>query len=186
MEPASPTLFRETAGEISCYETVTVEPASVMIHAPLVARYIQRIALVGKERWIGWEIDGVGTEIPGLTLADDIPIEELRARGVKEFRPMSFESFLGLGAIVSPDMGDGPLLDEDIEFRLDALQVGMERIRSRGQSVVPRAVLANIFGADHHIDHPRVQARLREWASRGGVELVGRDDCYLRITGRLA
>jgi hypothetical protein len=34
------------------------------------ARYIQRIALLGKERWIGWEIDGVGTELPGLTLAD--------------------------------------------------------------------------------------------------------------------
>jgi hypothetical protein len=34
------------------------------------ARYIQRIALLGKERWIAWEIDGVGTELPGLTLAD--------------------------------------------------------------------------------------------------------------------
>jgi hypothetical protein len=150
------------------------------------ARYIQRIALVGRERWIGWEIDGVGTEIPGLTLAEDIPDEELRARGVKEFRPMSFESFLGLGAIVSTDPPVERLLDEDFEFRLDALQVGLERIRSRGQTDVPRAVLANVFGADQHVEHPLVQARLREWAHDGAVELVGGDDCYLRITGRLA
>ena len=47
------------------------------------ARYIQRIALLGKERWIGWEIDGIGTELPGLILADRIPEEELRARGIK-------------------------------------------------------------------------------------------------------
>ncbi|HEV7921539.1 MAG TPA: hypothetical protein VGR02_12195 [Thermoanaerobaculia bacterium] len=149
-------------------------------------RYIQRIALVGKERWIGWEIDGVGTEIPGLTLAEHIPDEELRARGVKEFRPMSFESFLGLGAIVSTNPPVDRLLDEDVEFRLDALQVGLERIRSRGQTDVPRAVLANVFGADQHIEHPLVQARLREWARDGAVELVGGADCYLRITGRLA
>lgn len=150
------------------------------------ARYIQRIALAGKERWIGWEIDGVGTEIPGLTLAEHIPDEELRARGVKDFRPMSFESFLGLGAIVSTAPPVDRLLDEDVEFRLDALQVGLERIRSRGQTDVPRAVLANVFGADQHVEHPLVQARLREWAADGAVELVGRADCYLRITGRLA
>jgi hypothetical protein len=150
------------------------------------ARYIQRIALVGKERWIGWEIDGVGTEIPGLTLAEHIPDEELRARGVKDFRPMSFESFLGLGAIVSTAPPVDRLLDEDVEFRLDALQVGLERIRSRGQTAVPRAVLANIFGADQHVEHPLVQARLREWAADGAVELVGTAECYLRITGRLA
>src|SRR5687768_11068295 len=95
------------------------------------AHYIQRIALLGKERWIGWEIDGVGTEIPGLVLADGMPEEELRARGVKEFRPMPFESFLGLGAAIHRP-GDGELHDQDIEYRLDALLVGMERIRSRG------------------------------------------------------
>src|SRR5213592_2919892 len=64
----------------------------------LMARYIQRISLLGKERWIGWEIDGVGTELPGLTLADRIPEEELRARGIKEFTPLSFEMFLGMNA----------------------------------------------------------------------------------------
>ena len=46
------------------------------------ARYIQRITLLGRQRWIGWEIDGVGTEIPGLILADDLPEEDLRSRGV--------------------------------------------------------------------------------------------------------
>ena len=45
------------------------------------ARYLQRISLLGKERWIGWEIDGVGTEVPGLMLADDLSEEEIRARG---------------------------------------------------------------------------------------------------------
>src|SRR5947199_4677944 len=52
------------------------------------ARYIQRIALLGKERWIGWEVDGIGTEIPGLTLAGDLSDEELRARGIKEFHQL--------------------------------------------------------------------------------------------------
>jgi hypothetical protein len=149
------------------------------------ARYIQRIALLGKERWIGWEVDGIGTEIPGLTLAGEMTDEELRARGVKEFHPLTFESFLELGSVAgaatTPD-----LLDEDIAFRLDALQVGMERFRSQGVSSVPRTFLATVFGGEQHIDDPRVQARFRVWEAAGGVELVGSDDCYLRITGRLA
>lgn len=149
------------------------------------ARYIQRIALLGKERWIGWDVDGVGTEIPGLMLADDLSEDELRARGIKEFRPMPFESFLGLGATVSPSKG-GELLDEDIEFRLDALLVGLERDRVRGLTDVPRNVLLGIFGDERHLKHPRVQARFREWAEGGAVIVVGGDDCYLRITGRLA
>ena len=149
------------------------------------ARYIQRIALLGKERWIGWEIDGVGTEVPGLTLADDLPEDEIRARGVKEFRPMPFESFLGMGAAIGGAATD-QLHDQDIEFRLDALLVGMERIRSRGQTDVPRALLLGFFGDDRQLAHPRVQARFREWESAGQVKLVGREECYLRITGRLA
>lgn len=144
------------------------------------ARYIQRIALLGKERWIGWEIDGVGTEVPGLTLADGFSEAELRARGVKEFQPLDFETFLGM----NPEAGkDGALLDQDIDFRLDALQVGMERIRGRGETDIPRSVLTHIFG-DAHLDHPRVQRRLIEWALSGIVELVREDDCYLRIVGR--
>ena len=148
------------------------------------ARYIQRIALLGKERWIGWEIDGVGTEIPGLQLADDLSDDEIRARGVKEFRPMPFESFLGLGSVVTA--AGGELHDQDIDYRLDALLVGMERIRSRGQVDVPRAILLGFFGDDRQLGHPRVQARFREWETAGRVQLVGDEECYLRITGRLA
>jgi hypothetical protein len=147
------------------------------------ARYLQRIALLGKERWIGWEIDGVGTEIPGLMLADDLSEEEIRARGVKEFRPMPFESFLGLGAAVS---GPAELHDQDIDYRLDALLVGMERIRSRGQTDVPRALLLGFFGDDRQLGHPRVQERFRQWEHAGRVKVVGDEECYLRITGRLA
>ena len=147
------------------------------------ARYIQRIALLGKERWIGWEIDGVGTEIPGLTLADDMPDDELRKRGIKEFRSMPFESFLGLGSATAES---GELLAEDIEFRLDALMVGMEVSRSRGMTDIPRTTLIGIFGDDRHLEHPRVQQRFQEWERSGRVQVMRGDDCYLRITGRLA
>jgi hypothetical protein len=144
------------------------------------ARYIQRIALLGKERWIGWEIDGVGTEVAGLILADELSPEELRARGVKEFHPLDFETFLGM----NPEAGKpAALLDQDIDFRLDALQVGMDRIRSRGETDVPRSVLTHIFGGEEQLEHPRVQKRLLEWALSGAVELVRDDDCYLRIVG---
>jgi hypothetical protein len=148
------------------------------------ARYIQKIALLGKERWIGWEVDGIGTEIPGLTLADELTDDQLRTLGIKEFHHLDFESFLGLGSVVADATPE--LLDEDIAFRLDALQVGMERFRSQGVSTVPRTFLAAVFGGEQHIDDPRVQARFRAWQSAGGVVLVGADDCYLRITGRLA
>jgi hypothetical protein len=149
------------------------------------SRYIQRIALLGKERWIGWEVDGVGTEIPGLTLADGLSDEELRAKGIKEFRPMPFESFLGLGAIVLP-AGSRDLLDEDVEYRLDALLVGMERIRTQGMTSVPRALILGYVGDEAHLSHPRVQQRFREWEEAGSVQVVGGEECYLRITGRLA
>jgi hypothetical protein len=147
------------------------------------ARYIQRIALLGKERWIGWDIDGVGTEIPGLILAEDLTEEEIRARGVKEFRPMAFESFLGLGSAIA---GDGELHEQDIEYRLDALLVGMERIRSRGGHDVPRSLLLRFFRDERQLGHPRVQERFRAWEQAGQVKVVGGEECYLRITGRLA
>ncbi len=150
------------------------------------ARYVQRIALLGKERWIGWEIDGVGTEIPGLTLADQLSDAELNARGIKDFRPMSFENFLGMGATVAGAQLAQELHDQDLDFRLDALQVGMERYRSKGMTDLPRAILTEIFGGDPQLNDPRVQARFRKWQSSGAVELVGRDDCYIRITGRMA
>jgi hypothetical protein len=147
------------------------------------ARYIQKISLLGKERWIGWDIDGVGTEVPGLTLAEEVAEEELRARGIREFLPLPFESFLGMNAAHSDDRAQ---LDEDVDFRLDALQVGMERFRSRGVTEVPKALLADVFGGADPLEHPRVQARFREWENAGAVDVVLRDDCYLRIRGRLA
>ena len=149
------------------------------------ARYIQRIALLGKERWIGWEIDGVGTEVPGLTLADHMSDDDLRARGVKEFRSMPFENFLGLGAAMTPG-GPGELHDQDIEYRLDALLVGMERIRSQGHTDISLALLLGFFGEDRQLSHPLVQERFRAWEEAGQVIVIGDDECYLRITGRLA
>ena len=148
------------------------------------ARYIQRITLLGRQRWIGWEIDGVGTEIPGLILADDLPEEDLRSRGVKEFRPLPFETFLEMNP-QAPQSVDESLLDEDVEFRLDALQVGIERLRSRGEKAVPRALLMHMFGDAVHLNHPRVIERLKAWEQSGAVEFVGQDDCYLRILGPL-
>jgi hypothetical protein len=150
------------------------------------ARYLQRIKLLGKERWIGWEIDGIGTEVPGLMLADDLSDEEVRARGVKEFHAMPFESFLGLGAATTSAPATAQLHDQDIEYRLDALLVGMERIRSRGLTDVPRAVLLGFFGDDAHLLHPRVQARFREWEAAGQIDVLRGEECYLRIKGRLA
>lgn len=147
------------------------------------ARYVQRITLLGKQRWIGWEIDGVGTEIAGLQLADELSEEELQLRGVKEFRPLAFENFLGMGSSISATPSD--LLDEDIIFRLDALRVGMERIRHSGGQEVPRSVLAGFF-AEETLEDPRVQQTLRQWEASGTIELVGEDACYLRIRGPLA
>jgi len=137
------------------------------------ARYIQRIALLGKERWIGWEIDGVGTELPGLILA-----ERVSDHGVKEFTPLSFEMFLGMNA----DAGQAKTMhDQDLEFRLDALQVGIERIRGGGRREVPRALLVHFIGGDGQLNHPRVIARLTAWEDAGKVEFVGQEECYLRI-----
>jgi hypothetical protein len=148
-------------------------------------RYVQRITLLGKERWIGWEVDGIGTEIPGLALADHMTEDELRARGVKEFHQLTFESFLEMGGVTTAQTAGEELLDDDIDFRLDALQVGMDRFRSQGRVDVPRDFLATVFGDAKHIDHPRVQQRFRAWEAAGGVKVVGEDGCYLRITGRL-
>lgn len=148
------------------------------------AHYIQRITLLGRQKWIGWDIDGVGTEIPGLVLADDLPEEDLRSRGVKEFRPLSFEGFLEMKAQLDEPSTEA-LLDEDVEFRMDALQVNLDRLRSRGTDSVPRALLMHMFGNLAHLNHPRVIQRVREWEERGAVEFVGSEDCYLRILGPL-
>jgi hypothetical protein len=147
------------------------------------ARYIQRISLLGKERWIGWEIDGVGTEIPGLMLADELPHDDPRIMAVKEFRALPFETFLEMN---SGAKGTGLLLDEDVDFRLDALQVGIERIRGRGQTDVPRALFTTMLGDDPtHLNHPRVRQRLEQWERSGAIEFVGREECWLRVVGPL-
>jgi hypothetical protein len=147
------------------------------------ARYIQRITLLGRQKWIGWEIDGVGTEIPGLLLADELPKEELSSLGIKEFKPLPFETFLEMNP-QSSQPADGSLLDEDVEFRLDSLQVSIDRLRSRGEKAVPRALLMHMFGSAVHLNHPRVIERLQAWEQAGAVEFVGQEECYLRIVGR--
>jgi hypothetical protein len=148
---------------------------------PPMARYIQRIALLGKERWIGWEIDGVGTEIPGLLLADELPHDDPRLAKVKEFTPLAFETFLEMNATGVATKSSGALLDEDVEFRLDALQVGIERLRGRGQTDVPRSLFTTMLGDEAQLNHPRVRQRLDAWQRDGAVEFVGKDDCWLRV-----
>jgi len=97
---------------------------------------------------------------------------------------MSFESFISMGAAVAGAKVAQQLHDQDLDFRLDALQVGMERYRSRGVTDLPRATLTEMFGGDPVLDDPRIQERFRQWQSAGIVEVVGRDECYIRITGR--
>ena len=62
----------------------------------------------------------------------------------------------------------------------------MDRCRSEGVIEVPRSLLVRMFGSEAAIAHPRVRARLETWRRSGNVIVVGRDDCYLRITGPLA
>lgn len=147
------------------------------------ARYIQKISLLGKERWIGWEIDGIGTEISGLVLVDELPPDDVRLRAVKEFRPLPFETFLGMNAEATGAFAF--LVDEDVDYRLDALQVGIERIRCSGGTDVPRVLLTRMFGDEAQLDHPRVQQRLQQWERSGAIEFVGREECYLKIVGPL-
>ena len=97
------------------------------------------------------------------------------------------DAFKGLATgLKGTTIPDGELLDEDIEYRLDALLVGMERIRSRGLTTIPRAILLGFFGDERQLRHPRVQSRLQELEKAGRIQVVGGEECYLRITGRLA
>jgi hypothetical protein len=150
---------------------------------PIMARYIQKLALLGKERWIGWEIDGVGTEIAGLILADELPADDPRIHAVREFKQLPFETFLFMNA--ESTATSSFLVDEDVDFRLDALQVSIERIRCSGSTDVPRLFLTRMFGDDSQLDHPRVQERLQKWEHSGAIEFVGREECYLKIVGPL-
>jgi len=147
------------------------------------ARYLQKLSLGGRERWIGWEIDGIGTEIPGLFLADDLDEEALRVRGVKKFVPMAFDDFVGLGAITRPP-AVSELHDQDLTFRLDALLVSLDRMKARGLVELPRVYIETIVG-EEGLDDPRIEARFRQWETDGAVELVGTEDCYLRLLRRI-
>lgn len=145
-------------------------------------RYVQKIQLGGRERWFGWEVDGVGTEVAGLILADGISEEELKARGVRKFLPMSFDEFVGLGAMTS-NPGDGRLDDRDLDYRFDALQVAIDRFHAQGYHDVPRLFLEEMFGVNGFRD-PRVEGRLLEWERSGVIELERDADRYFRILRR--
>lgn len=146
-------------------------------------RYIQKIGLsTGKARWIGWEVDGVGTEIPGLTLADDLSEDELRERGVKNFVTMAFEEFLNLGAAYSRKPTQ--LHDQDIEYRFDALRVMIDRMLDVGVTDVTMSALKEMFSGVSLAD-PRIQARLLEWETAGYIQILGWEECYFRIRRRI-
>jgi len=147
-------------------------------------RYVQKIALgSGKARWIGWEVDGVGTEIPGLVLADDLSDDELRLRGVKTFVPMQFEEFLNLGAAYA----DKPtrLHEQDIAYRFDALRVMIDRLLDSGVTDVTTGALKELFSGVSLAD-PLIQARFLDWEARGFIQILGWEDCYFRIRRRIA
>ena len=147
-------------------------------------RYIQKIQLGGRERWFGWEVDGVGTEVAGLTLAEDMSDDELLAKGVKKFIPMSFDDFVGLGAMTS-GAASAPLDDQDLEYRFDALQVALERFLAHGYRDVPKLFLDEMFGESIATD-PRIDARLLEWEQSGAIQLERKDDTYIRILRRFS
>lgn len=147
-------------------------------------RYVQRIALSsGKARWIGWEVDGVGTEIPGLELADDLSEDELRQRGVKSFVPMQFEEFLNLGAAY---MGRPERLHEqDVAYRFDALRVMIDRLVDAGVTDVSKRALKEMFSGVSLAD-PLIQAHFLEWEAKGFIQILGWEECYFRIRKRIA
>jgi hypothetical protein len=136
----------------------------------------------GKVRWVGWEIDGVGTEIPGLILADSIAEEDVVGLGVKNYVTMAFEDFLGIGAQLAtkPERLD----DTDIEYRLDALRVALDRLFDRDQRDVSKAAIKEMFSGVSLADS-RIQARLLEWENDGGVRILGTEECYVRLVKRL-
>ncbi len=146
-------------------------------------RYIQKISLgAGKARWIGWEVDGVGTEIPGLELADDLSDEELRERGVKNFVTMEFEEFLNLGAAYS--RRPTTLHDQDLEYRFDGLRVMIDRMIDVGVTDVTMSALKEMFSGVSLAD-PRIQSRLIGWETEGYIQILGWEECYFRVRRRI-
>ncbi|MGA7616152.1 MAG: hypothetical protein WBX15_13330 [Thermoanaerobaculia bacterium] len=148
------------------------------------AKYIQKIALgAGRERWLGWDIDGIGTEIPGLVSADGIAPELLSQMGVREFHPMDFEEFISLTQRTL-DPNSGVLSDEDLAYRLDALLVSLDRFRMKGILDLPKLLFVELFG-EKGVEDPRFSRRMNEWQDRGLLLFVGREDCFVKILRRL-
>lgn len=146
------------------------------------AKYVQRITIGDRERWLGWEVDGIGTEMPGLTLAERFSEEELSARGIRQFFPMSFDEFAGLSAMTS--RRGTPLTDEDIAFRLDALRVTLDRFFARGHSEIPKLLLEQMLGEVPLAD-ARIVTALRQWEKDGGISVLREEPCYLRVLRHL-
>lgn len=60
-------------------------------------RYIQKISLFpfsAQELWVGWELEGVDGEVPGLIRVADLTATELAEKGITEFQRIPFE-YLG-------------------------------------------------------------------------------------------
>lgn len=60
----------------------------------VVGRYIQKISLFPfspQELWVGWELEGVEGEVPGLIEAGGMSDRDLREKGISEFQRIPFE-----------------------------------------------------------------------------------------------
>lgn len=60
-------------------------------------RYIQKISLFpfsAQELWVGWELEGIDGEVPGLIRVADLTAKELAEKGISEFQRIPFE-YLG-------------------------------------------------------------------------------------------
>ncbi len=72
-----------------------------------VARYIQKISLIpysAHELWVGWELEGVHGEVPGLIAAERMSEEDLKSRGVSEFQriPQGYVGDVQSGELLPP------------------------------------------------------------------------------------
>lgn len=120
--------------------------------------------------------------MPGLTLAERFSEDELQARGVRKFFPMTFDEFVGLSAMTS--RRGSPLTDEDVAFRVDALRVALDRFFTRGHAEIPKLLLDQMFG-EVPLSDPRIQKALRSWERDGSVALRYEEHCYLIVLKRL-
>lgn len=62
------------------------------------ARYVQKIALVPDDPhglWVGWDIEGVSGEVPGLIPVETLSEQQIQALGVSRFSRVSALSMIG-------------------------------------------------------------------------------------------